>query len=161
MTPITFFVPGVPKAQPRPRAFARKFGSKFSARVYDPGTAEGWKSAIAVAAKPFLPTEPLAGPLRVDVTFIFPRPKSHFRSTGELKQTAPDWHTSRGDRDNLDKAVLDCLTQLGMWKDDGQVCSGTIRKHYALSRFTLSGASVTISAAGQRAQARNTQLSDA
>ena len=40
MAPIEFFVEGDPKPQPRPRAFARKIGNKFMARVYDAGTAE-------------------------------------------------------------------------------------------------------------------------
>ena len=148
MTPITFFVPGTPKAQPRPRAFARKFGAKFSARVYDPGTAEGWKSAIAVAARPFLPAEPLKGPLRVDITFYFPRPKYHFRSNGELKPTAPEWHTGRPDRDNCEKSSADALTQLGMWEDDGQVCSGTIEKRYSFQ----SGAEIRIEAINTQAE---------
>ena len=39
--------PGIPKGQPRPRAFSRN----GHARVFDPGTAEGWKSAVAVAAQ--------------------------------------------------------------------------------------------------------------
>lgn len=45
---ITFFIHGDPKPQPRPRAFARRMGAKFVARVYDAGTAEGWKSQIAM-----------------------------------------------------------------------------------------------------------------
>jgi len=47
MSQIHFFVSGDPKAQPRIRAFA----INGHARVYDPGTAEGWKSLIAVAAR--------------------------------------------------------------------------------------------------------------
>ena len=128
--PITFFAAGEPKPQPRPRAFVRKFGNQFQARVYDASTAEGWKSAIAVAAKDFVPMPPLQGPLRVDITFYMPRPKGHFRSNGDLKPSAPKWHIGRGDRDNLDKAVLDALTDIGVWDDDGQVCAGEISKPY-------------------------------
>lgn len=134
MNPITFYVRGEPKAQPRPRAFARKFGATWQARVYDAGTAEGWKSLVAAAAKPFLPSEPLTGPLMVELCFHMPRPKSHYR-TGkrfrELRDDAPTFHTGKPDRDNLEKAVCDALTQVGMWKDDGQVCDGQIRKLYA------------------------------
>ena len=54
---ISFSVDGEPKAQPRPKAFARNFGNKWQARVYDPGTAEGWKSLIAIAVKPHLPAQ--------------------------------------------------------------------------------------------------------
>jgi Holliday junction resolvase RusA-like endonuclease len=132
MTSISFFVAGIPKAQPRPRAFARMLpGGKAIARVYEAGTAEGWKSAIAIAAKPFIPATPLEGPIQVNISFYFPRPKAHFRKNGELKPESPAWHTGRPDRDNLDKAVLDALTTLGIWKDDGQVCAGMPLKLYA------------------------------
>ena len=72
---ISFFVRGQPKAQPRGRAFA--VGGK--ARIYNPATAEGWKGAIACAALQHLPTEPLTGPLRVDIDFFLPRPKRLMR----------------------------------------------------------------------------------
>lgn len=129
---IEFYVQGIPKGQPRPRAFARRMGAKFVARVYDAGTAECWKSEIAVAARQHL-TEPLQGPLRVELTFYFPRPKSHFTKKG-LRPEAPQWHTCKPDADNAAKAVLDCLTTLGMWGDDVQVCELVCRKQYAKSR---------------------------
>jgi Holliday junction resolvase RusA-like endonuclease len=69
----------------------------------------------------------------VDLTFYFPRPKGHLRSNGELKPSAPRWHTAKPDRDNADKAILDTLTNLGIWHDDKQVCDGRIRKQYANS----------------------------
>lgn len=60
---IQFRVYGVPKGQPRPKAFARNFGGKWQARVYDPGTAESFKSAIAAAAQNCRPKVPLSGPI--------------------------------------------------------------------------------------------------
>lgn len=142
MNPIRFFVAGEPKPQPRPRAFARKFGDKWQARVYDASTAEGWKSLIANAAREHVPFPPLQGPVRCQIEFRMPRPKAHFRSGGRLKPTAPDWHINRGDRDNLEKAVLDALTQLGMWDDDSQVCCGEVVKKYDIAP----GALITIEA---------------
>lgn len=125
-TIASFTVLGDPKPQPRPRAFAR--GKHV--RVYDPGTAEGWKAAIALAAREHLPPEPLQGPVRLDATFRFRRPKAHYLR-GVLRTNAPEHHTGRPDVDNLHKAVLDCLTQLGMWHDDGQVCAGEVVKVYS------------------------------
>ena len=119
-----FDVQGVPKGQPRPRAFAR--GGR--AAVYDPGTAEGWKGAIALAARPFLPLVPLDCPLRLTVAFFFPRPAR--LST----KNSPDGqipHTAKPDADNALKAVMDALTQLGMWRDDALVCSTIVEKLYA------------------------------
>jgi Holliday junction resolvase RusA-like endonuclease len=134
MINISFDVYGIPKAQPRPRAFARKMGNKYVARVFEAGTAEEWKSLIAAAAKPHTPPTPILGPVCVDLTFFFPRPKSHFRTgknAGALRDDAPLWHTGKPDRDNLEKAVLDALTQLGgFWRDDSQVCDGRVVKYY-------------------------------
>ena len=133
-TPLTFFCAGLPVASPRVRA--RSMG-KF-ARVYMPGDADDWKMIVRNEARkawadseaPCIP-RPWQGPLCVNLTFYFPRPKAHFRKNGELKPNAPKWHTSKPDRDNADKAVLDALTNLGLWQDDMQVCDGRIRKFYA------------------------------
>jgi Holliday junction resolvase RusA-like endonuclease len=122
---VTFSVFGDPKGQPRPRAFSRG----GHARVFDPGTAEGWKSCIAIAARPHLPPKPLEGPLSVDLNFFFRRPKIHFKGQ-TLRAEAPRYHTRTPDADNLAKAVLDALTTLGMWHDDAQVADLVVRKWY-------------------------------
>jgi Holliday junction resolvase RusA-like endonuclease len=130
---IEFTAYGDPKGQPRPRAFARKFGDKWRARVYDAGTAEGWKSQVAMAAKPFVPPSPIDEPLRVTMHFYFPRPKGHYgRKNGVqyLKPSAPDYHTSKPDFDNTAKAVSDALTQIGFWKDDALVVECNVSKLY-------------------------------
>lgn len=133
---LQFFVHGLPKGQPRARACRR---GKFSG-VYDPGTADAWKWAVRAAAKDAWEGTPFVGPIRLDVTFYFPRPKSHFRANGDLKEKAPEWHTSKPDRDNLEKALMDALTTLGVWADDCQVCTGSVRKLYR----TEGGAWVTV-----------------
>jgi len=126
--PLSFFAAGLPKAQPR--AKARAFG-KF-AQVYNPKTANDWKMIIRHEAQKAWKDYPnqWLGPLCVNLTFYFPRPKNHFNSKGELKPTAPKWHTAKPDRDNLDKSVLDALTNLGIWGDDKQVCDGRVKKYY-------------------------------
>ena len=133
MTPIVFSVRGLPKGQPRPRAFVRKTSFGPIARVYDSATAEGWKSEIALAARPFIPAQPLSGPLAVTIEFWMPRPLDHFparnRKNG-LKPGVPEFHTIVPDADNLAKAVLDCLSRLRIWEDDDQVSKLTVTKRY-------------------------------
>jgi crossover junction endodeoxyribonuclease RusA len=117
---------GSPKGQPRPRAFSR--GGK--AAVYDPGTAEGWKSAVADAAKDLAGLSVLH-PLSVTLTFFMPRPKRHFRTYGGLKASSPVFlHDSKPDVDNLAKAVLDALTAIRVWQDDDQVCELVVKKYW-------------------------------
>lgn len=147
-TSLTFHAPGLPKAQPRPRAFARG----KHAGVYDPGTAEHWKFTVREAAKDRWDGQPWLGAVRVDLTFVFPRPRSHFR-TGKnaqlLRDDAPRrWHTTKPDRDNLEKAVLDALSTLGIWEDDCQVCSGTVRKVWA-NAASETGCAVMITEAAE------------
>lgn len=127
---ISFYANGIPKGQPRPKAFSR--GGRAS--VYDPSTAEGWKSQVAMAAKDSLPESPLTGPLRMELYFYFPRPKGHFRTgkrASEVKDNAPLFHVSKPDSDNLAKAVMDAMTQLGFWMDDSQVSQLLISKAYS------------------------------
>jgi len=123
-----FRVHGDPKGQPRIRAFARKMGNgKSVARVYDPGTAEGWKGVVAMAAKPHIPAAPVQTPCCVSVVFLFARPKRLLRKSDPTERIP---HTAKPDRDNLDKAVLDVLTQVGFFADDALVYDGRISKFY-------------------------------
>lgn len=144
MKQLSFFAPGIPKGQPRVRAFVRG----RHAGVYDPGTADDFKGAIMIAALAAilgLARPVFTGPTRCDAAFVFPRPKSHFTSKGQIKLTAPMWHIQKPDRDNLDKCLLDALTKLQMWGDDCQVCAGHISKRFA-AMDEASGCHITINA---------------
>jgi Holliday junction resolvase RusA-like endonuclease len=129
---ISFFAQGSPKGQPRPRAFAH--GGR--ARVFDPGTAEGWKAQVACAACAASEQieEPVWGsgqPVAVTMRFQFTRPRSHYgtgKNADKLKASAPASHTNKPDLDNLAKAVLDALTTIGIWHDDNQVQQLTLKK---------------------------------
>ena len=129
---LEFFAQGLPKGQPRTKAFKR--GNH--AGVFDPGTANDWKAVVRTAASVAIPQGapcPLfTGPVRLDATFYFPRPRSHYRGKSDvLRADAPVHHVGKPDRDNLDKAVLDTLTDLQVLKADEFVASGTITKLYA------------------------------
>lgn len=134
MKSLQILVVGEPKGQPRPRACRR--GAR--AGMYDPGTADGWKSLVREAARKALqgaasgPRPIFTGPVRVDISIWFPRPKSHFLKAG-IRADAPLYHTSKPDRDNCEKAILDALgsEELQIWRDDAQVCDGAVSKTYA------------------------------
>lgn len=134
---ITFTVPAVPVAQPRPRATQ---GHNGHARMHEvtsiknPITGErkphpiaAFKATVRQAFEKAHSGAPLQGPLRVNVIAIFPRPKSMLWKTRPMPREP---HTIKPDRDNLDKAVLDALKSLA-WVDDCQVCAGEIQKWIA------------------------------
>ena len=92
-----------------------------------------WKEQVAAAWLESRPSdfETLTGPLKLTTLFFISRPKSHFRSNGLLKASAPDYCPSKPDFDNLAKAVADQLTMSGVWSDDDQVCIALQVKRYA------------------------------
>lgn len=137
MTRYDLWVPGDPVGQPRPRACIRG----RHAGVYDPGTADGWKQAIAARVPPG--AAPMDGPVSVTLSFLFARPASHVRTNGAVKPSAPSVVAVRYDVDNLAKAVLDVLTTRRVWHDDAQVARLTVTKAYAALPMTA-GCFVTI-----------------
>jgi Holliday junction resolvase RusA-like endonuclease len=144
MKPIIFFAPCIPKGQPRVKACRR---GAFT-RVYTPDTADDFKGAVmghALAEILCMPRPIFTGPVRADCDFVFSRPKAHFTSKGQIKATAPKWHTQTPDIDNLFKVIGDALTNVQMWRDDSQVCSGMLIKRWA-ALGEPSGVQITITA---------------
>ena len=129
------FINGDPKGQPRARAFARKMGAKFVARMYDSDVADAWKaqvrnSVLAVAIAQGL--RAIEGPFEVVLVFNFQRPKSHFLTSGELGKGRVREHLQKPDADNLAKLVLDVITRLQCcWIDDDQVVLLVVEKRWA------------------------------
>jgi Holliday junction resolvase RusA-like endonuclease len=121
------WVPGVPVAQGRPRAFKDRAGN---IRVYNPDKATEWKQVVASYAQAAMSadgwTQPTAdSPIHVDIVFLYRRPKS------ARKRNPPAYKTTRPDRDNLEKAILDALKWTGVFHDDSQVVRGSVWKVYA------------------------------
>ena len=123
---IVFFVPGTPVAQPRHQS--GKFGSYIKRRKNgQPHPIHAWKSAVENIALRHKLDKPLDGPIGVELTFFMPRPKTVSKIIGHAREA---WAATkrRNDRDNLDKAVLDALTNISFFVDDGCVCDGAPRK---------------------------------
>ena len=149
MTTTSFFVAGIPKGQPRVKAAIRK--GCAHAVVYDPGTADAWKLNVACCARSHRSPSAIpifSGPVALGIIFHMPRPLSHYKSgkaSNGLKESAPVYHVAKPDSDNLAKAVMDALTNLGgIWHDDAQVAQLTVEKRYTNA---LCGAKIEIAEA--------------
>ena len=75
------------------------------------------------------------GTFQVDCEWRLRRPDNHFRTikgqkSNVLKDNAPVYVRTRPDRDNLDKANLDALTESGIWRDDSQAATGWLERRY-------------------------------
>jgi Holliday junction resolvase RusA-like endonuclease len=127
-TNYSVFVPGIPKAQPRPRV-TRK------GHAYNPDTAKEWKQAVQAA---FLPLRKgtIDEPATLEVWFYMPKPQSMKKTDDRVP------HIKKPDTDNLLKAVMDALSDIRVWRDDSVVFSTNASKWYATER---TGASIRIS----------------
>ena len=128
------FISGDPKGQPRARAYARKMGSKFVARMYDSDVADIWKAQVrnSVLAEAIAQgLKPIEGPFEVFMLFSFERPQSHLLSSGDLGKGRVSAYVQKPDVDNLAKLVLDVITRLQMcWMDDDQVARLGVEKRW-------------------------------
>lgn len=123
---ITFTVPAVPVAQPRPRATAihgraRMFEANAGHKIHT------FKASVRMAARAAYGGSPLAGPLSIELLFVFPRPKGLCWKKRPMPRLPK---TSKPDVDNLVKSVLDALNET-TFADDAQVCDCRCSKFIA------------------------------
>lgn len=118
---LRFFVPGDPRGQPR----ARSARAGLRSRVYTPRTAcDGWKESVRLEALRAMAGGAGGPPFTraaLSVVFRVQRPAGHLRADGGLRASAPVHHTGKPDLDNALKAVMDALTETGVWNDDTAV----------------------------------------
>lgn len=117
---------GKPVACPRPRA-TRQY--KQGARIYMPRDYINHKKDAAIHLKYQMNIQNLdviEDPVKVEIVFVYPRPKALKGDDKIVKATKPDI-------DNCIKTVFDALTDAGIWKDDNLVVSVTASKYYAPS----------------------------
>jgi Holliday junction resolvase RusA-like endonuclease len=145
---FTVEIEGTPQPTPRPRArVTGNTGTKI-AQVYNPGATDDrtpYGAYLACLRREFsrkLPWD-LYEPLRVDIAFIYRRPKSHWRKNGELAPGAKPF-PPKHDLDNLTKGVYDSLVKAGTLKDDDCIVAGMTTKEYAPGRDDFARTIVTI-----------------
>lgn len=125
---IEIVVPGIPKPAGSKRVVTnRSTGKAYVIDACD--KSRDWKTTVAQVARDGYKGGPNQCPIRLEIEFIFPRPKSHFRSNGKLKPNAPYGKSTKPDLTKLVRAVEDALTGI-IWIDDAQVVLTIAEKHY-------------------------------
>ena len=113
-----FFVEGVPQAQARPRK--GKYGN-----IYSPAPANGWKEAIQATFLQKCGRQEITEPVFLTIHFFFPKKG--------VNPHVSKPHTSRPDKDNLEKVIMDALNKLA-WKDDSQVFGSRTAKYWSSTK---------------------------
>lgn len=97
----------------------------MNGRAVITSTAKGlpvWRRLVADVAQHYAPAAPWEGPIRIDLTFGIPKPKS-------APKRRRVWPDKRPDLDKLTRAVLDALTQI-IFADDSQIVEVHASKDY-------------------------------
>lgn len=125
---LQYTVIGIAKPQARPKVFHRtlKNGKNFVS-TYSPKT--DWFGLVyteSLKQKNLLKNR-LSGALRLNLLFCMPIPKS----ISKKKKEKLFYVSKRPDVDNLAKAVMDAINQVGLWEDDSQIAVLEVSKIYA------------------------------
>ena len=117
---IEFFMPMIPPTVTNQMHRISSRGKKVI--VYDsPELAEA-KTKLRTYLSYHKPDAPFTLPVRLITKWLFPLCSNHV--DGEYKATKPD-------TDNLQKALKDCMTKEGFWRDDALVASEITEKFWA------------------------------
>lgn len=120
---------GNPYPTPRPNATCRK-GKAWLYNSHEHKNKQAWLAGEIRKAYGEISEQDIltARPLRVDVELFF--------DIGTSNKEENDWYIYKPDRDNLDKFILDGLSQTFL-ADDCLVCDGRIQKKYSKTPRTV------------------------
>lgn len=137
--PISFFVQGTPRPggsktacliPKRGGGFVHSAKGRPIINMKESGKhTKEWRADVRDAARDAFQGDLLDVPVQVDITFVMPRPKGHYRSNGDLKPTAPVWHTGKPDALKLARSTEDAMTGI-IYRDDSATVKLNVTKMY-------------------------------
>lgn len=89
-------------------------------KVYKAAEVKAARQKLEAHLAEHRPEHPFTGPIYLQVGWLFYNPEKKDQ----------EWNISRPDLDNLEKGLLDCMTRLGFWKDDSQICQKYTEKKW-------------------------------
>ena len=93
---------------------------------YDPPHCRSYKAQVQSIALEHM-SEPLTGPIELNLTFFLPRPTIITWKTKPMPAILYD--KRKNDIENLSKSIMDALTSVA-YLDDGQIARALIEKWY-------------------------------
>jgi crossover junction endodeoxyribonuclease RusA len=120
----------------KPITQGSKIRTRWSMRDANGATLAPWRDNVRSVALNTIAIDGISygkDPVTVDIRFSFARPASHFgtgKNAGQVKASAPPFPSSHsvGDIDKCARAILDALTDAGVFADDSQVVELDARK---------------------------------
>ena len=146
MNEISIRVVGIPAPQ------GSKTLTRWGAMIEASKKVKPWRTDVKAAALNCYSSGALNLPVKAEMEFVFPRPKSHYgtgKNADVLKPSAPKYCVSRGngDIDKLSRSTLDGLSVSAggsVLEDDSLVVELNTKKRY-VKKNELPGAYIAIS----------------
>lgn len=91
---------------------------------------KSWRQELVDAMQRSKPVKGLDRPVAVSVLIYVPRPRTHYRVSGELKPNAPALPASGRDIDKVARAILDAGQIAQWWVNDARVTDLIMRRRY-------------------------------
>jgi Holliday junction resolvase RusA-like endonuclease len=124
---VNFTIEGTPHGKGRPRF--RRFGNFV--QTYTDNKTKSYESLVKDAAKQAMgSSEPLEGPVRLDLIIRLPVPKSYPKKRSEACLNGSEWPTKKPDWDNVAKSVADAMNDI-VFLDDTQIVIARVVKTYS------------------------------
>lgn len=129
---VEFTVPGTPQSQGNHRTSRTGHTYETNANL------KPWRQLAVAAARQAKPTKAgdgfvWDGPVTVQASFYYTRPKSHFgtgKNASTLKASAPIYKTTASDTDKLARALGDVLEIAGVIRSDSLIVEWSAAKYW-------------------------------